>query len=79
MAELGVGAIMAVPLGRILIGPLTDRYGAPVTAGATLVTVPILVLCAWVFQPAVAERTTTGGWIGDEPAAAGGSVASSDD
>lgn len=31
VAELGIvasAAIVAVPLGRILIGPLTDRYGA---------------------------------------------------
>ncbi|XVH33687.1 MFS transporter (plasmid) [Haloferacaceae archaeon DSL9] len=42
VAELGLvasAAIVAVPLGRILIGLLTDRYGAPVTAGITLVTV----------------------------------------
>ncbi len=42
VAQLGIvasAAIVAVPLGRIIIGPLTDRYGAPVTAGFTLVTV----------------------------------------
>ncbi|MCU4971901.1 MFS transporter [Halobacteria archaeon AArc-m2/3/4] len=44
VAQLGIvasAAIVAVPIGRILIGPLTDRYGAPVTAGFTLVTVGI--------------------------------------
>lgn len=42
VAQLGVvasAAIIAVPLGRILIGPLTDRYGANVTGGITLVVV----------------------------------------
>jgi len=40
--QLGIvasAAIVAVPLGRIVIGPLTDRYGANVTGGVTLVTV----------------------------------------
>ena len=32
-------AIVAVPLGRIVIGPLTDRFGANVTGGVTLVVV----------------------------------------
>jgi len=32
-------AIVAVPVGRLIIGPLTDRYGAPVTASWTLVVV----------------------------------------
>lgn len=32
-------AVVAVPLGRIVIGPLTDRFGANVTGGVTLVTV----------------------------------------
>ncbi|WP_409338661.1 MFS transporter [Halalkalicoccus ordinarius] len=41
--------------------------------------IPILALCAWVFQPHVAERATTDGWIVDEPAAGGGRVVSSDD
>ncbi|ELY40945.1 MFS transporter [Natronorubrum sulfidifaciens] len=42
VAQLGLvssAAVIAVPLGRILIGPLTDKYGAPVTASATLVIV----------------------------------------
>jgi MFS transporter, NNP family, nitrate/nitrite transporter len=42
IAQLGLvssAAVVAVPIGRILVGPLTDRYGAPVIAGATLVTV----------------------------------------
>ncbi|GAB7008298.1 MFS transporter [Halorubrum trueperi] len=42
VAQLGIvasAAVVAVPLGRILIGPLTDRYGANVTGGITLVTV----------------------------------------
>ncbi|MFP8953276.1 MFS transporter [Natrialbaceae archaeon A-arb3/5] len=39
VAQLGIvssAAVIAVPLGRIIIGPLTDKLGAPVTAGATL-------------------------------------------
>lgn len=42
VAELGIvssAAVIAVPLGRIVIGPLTDRFGAPVTAGCTMVVV----------------------------------------
>ncbi|KYH26899.1 putative 3-hydroxyphenylpropionic transporter MhpT [Halalkalicoccus paucihalophilus] len=42
VAELGIvssAAVIAVPLGRIVIGPLTDRFGAPVTAGCTMVLV----------------------------------------
>ncbi|ELY56352.1 MFS transporter [Natronococcus jeotgali] len=42
VAQLGLvssAAVIAVPAGRILIGPLTDRYGAPVTASATLLVV----------------------------------------
>jgi NNP family nitrate/nitrite transporter-like MFS transporter len=42
VAEIGVvasAAIVAVPLGRIVIGPLTDKYGAPVTACGTMVLV----------------------------------------
>ncbi|TYL36732.1 MFS transporter [Natronococcus pandeyae] len=44
IAQLGFvssAAVIAVPLGRILVGPLTDRYGAPVMAGLTLVIVGI--------------------------------------
>ena len=40
--QLGVvasAAVIAVPIGRIVIGPFTDKYGAPVTASITLVTV----------------------------------------
>ncbi len=42
VANLGIvasAAIVAVPLGRIVIGPLTDRFGAHVTGSATLLTV----------------------------------------
>ncbi|SEW28120.1 MFS transporter [Natrinema salifodinae] len=42
MAQLGIvssAAVIAVPLGRILVGPLTDRFGAPVTAGGTMILV----------------------------------------
>jgi NNP family nitrate/nitrite transporter-like MFS transporter len=42
VADLGIvasAAIIAVPLGRIVIGPLTDRYGANVTASATMLVV----------------------------------------
>lgn len=44
VAQLGLvssAAVIAVPLGRIFIGPLTDKYGAPVTAGWTLVVVGV--------------------------------------
>ncbi|NGM68820.1 NarK/NasA family nitrate transporter [Natronolimnobius sp. AArcel1] len=44
VAQLGVvssAAVIAVPLGRIVIGPITDKFGAPLTAGVTLVTVGI--------------------------------------
>ena len=40
--QLGIvasAAIVAVPLGRIVIGPLTDKFGADVTGGVTLVVV----------------------------------------
>lgn len=42
VAQLGIvssAAVIAVPLGRIIVGPLTDRYGAPVTAGGTMLLV----------------------------------------
>ncbi|WP_049895379.1 MFS transporter [Halopiger xanaduensis] len=42
VAQLGIvssAAVIAVPLGRIVIGPLTDKWGAPVTAGGTMVVV----------------------------------------
>ncbi|MFC6720478.1 MFS transporter [Halobacteriaceae archaeon SHR40] len=42
VSELGIvasAAIVAVPLGRIVIGPLTDKYGAPVTAFGTMMIV----------------------------------------
>ncbi len=44
VAQLGVvssAAVVAVPLGRILVGPFTDRFGAPMIAGITLVVVGI--------------------------------------
>ncbi len=44
VAEIGVVAsiaIIAVPIGRILIGPITDRYGAPLVGGAVLVVVGV--------------------------------------
>ncbi|MFC4987120.1 MULTISPECIES: MFS transporter [Saliphagus] len=47
VAELGIvssAAVIAVPLGRIVIGPLTDKFGAPVTAGATMVTVGVFCI-----------------------------------
>ncbi len=49
VAQLGLVAsatIVAVPVGRITIGPLTDRYGAPVTAGITLVVVGIFSIAS---------------------------------
>ncbi|WP_126664209.1 MFS transporter [Haloterrigena salifodinae] len=42
VAQLGVvssAAVIAVPLGRIVVGPLTDKYGAPITAGSTMLLV----------------------------------------
>ncbi|MFW6320584.1 MAG: MFS transporter [Halohasta sp.] len=42
VADLGIvasAAILAVPLGRIIVGPLTDRFGADVTASATMLLV----------------------------------------
>lgn len=47
VAELGVvasAAVVAVPLGRIIVGPLTDRYGADVIGGATLILVGIFAI-----------------------------------
>ncbi len=42
VAQLGIvasAAIVAVPLGRIIVGPLTDRFGADVTGAGTLILV----------------------------------------
>ncbi|WP_436346149.1 MFS transporter [Natronorubrum sp. FCH18a] len=53
VAQLGLvssAAVVAVPLGRILIGPLTDTFGAPVTAGFTLVIVGIFSIIS-AFAP----------------------------
>jgi NNP family nitrate/nitrite transporter-like MFS transporter len=47
VAQLGVvasAAIIAVPLGRIVVGPMTDRFGADVTGGFTLVLVGIFAV-----------------------------------
>ncbi|WP_323172645.1 MFS transporter [Natrialba sp. PRR66] len=44
VTELGIvssAAVVAVPAGRLLIGPLTDRFGAPITASVTLVIVGV--------------------------------------
>ncbi|GAB7019141.1 MFS transporter [Halostagnicola bangensis] len=44
VAQIGIvssAAVIAVPLGRILVGPFTDRFGAPMIAGITLVVVGI--------------------------------------
>ncbi|WP_418285197.1 MFS transporter [Halorubrum sp. DTA46] len=52
-------AIVAVPLGRIVIGPLTDRFGADVTGGVTLVTVgafAILSAFAQTYEVFTASR-----------------------
>jgi len=49
VAELGIvasAAIIAVPLGRIVIGPLTDKYGAPVTAFWTMLIVGIAAIAS---------------------------------
>lgn len=47
VAELGIvasAAIIAVPLGRMVIGPLTDKYGAPVTAFWTMLIVGLAAI-----------------------------------
>lgn len=60
--QLGIvasAAIVAVPLGRIFIGPLTDRFGANVTGGVTLVTVgtfAILSAFAQTYEVFTASR-----------------------
>ncbi len=49
VADLGIvasAAIIAVPLGRIVIGPLTDKYGAPVTAFWTMLIVGIAAMAS---------------------------------
>jgi len=62
VADLGIvasAAIIAVPLGRIIIGPLTDRFGAPVTACATMVVVgsfAILSAFAGTYEVFIAAR-----------------------
>ncbi|WP_137291258.1 MFS transporter [Natronorubrum halophilum] len=53
VTQLGLvssAAVIAVPLGRIIIGPLTDKFGAPVTAGFTLVIVGIFSIIS-AFAP----------------------------
>ncbi|SEH17405.1 MFS transporter, NNP family, nitrate/nitrite transporter [Natronorubrum sediminis] len=53
VAQLGLvssAAVVAVPLGRIVIGPVTDKLGAPVTAGVTLVVVGIFSILS-AFAP----------------------------
>ncbi|APX97488.1 MFS transporter [Natronorubrum daqingense] len=53
VAQLGLvssAAVVAVPLGRIVIGPITDKLGAPVTAGVTLVVVGIFSILS-AFAP----------------------------
>ena len=47
VADLGIvasTAIIAVPLGRIIIGPLTDKVGAHVTASATMLLVGLFAI-----------------------------------
>ncbi|WP_336327414.1 MFS transporter [Halovenus sp. HT40] len=49
VAELGIvasAAIIAVPLGRIVIGPLTDKYGAPTTVFWTMVVVGLAAIAS---------------------------------
>lgn len=72
----GIGAVGGVvyPL-AFSTTHLPNLHTGYAVVDATMV--PILVLCAWVFQPAVTERATTGGWLADEPD--GGSVVSGDD
>ena len=60
--QLGIvasAAVVAVPLGRIVIGPLTDRFGADVTGGATLIVVgafAILSAFATTYEVFTASR-----------------------
>jgi len=62
VSELGIvasAAIVAVPLGRIVIGPLTDRYGAPVTAFGTMMIVggaAIVSAFAQTYEVFIASR-----------------------
>ena len=62
VAQLGIvasAAIVAVPLGRIVIGPLTDKFGADVTGGATLIVVgafAILSAFAQTYEVFTASR-----------------------
>jgi len=49
VADLGIvasAAIIAVPLGRIVIGPLTDKYGAPTTVLGTMSLVGIAAIAS---------------------------------
>jgi NNP family nitrate/nitrite transporter-like MFS transporter len=49
VAELGIvasAAIIAVPLGRIIIGPLTDKYGAPTTVFWTMSVVGVAAIAS---------------------------------
>ncbi len=49
VSDLGIvasAAIIAVPLGRIVVGPLTDKYGAPVTAFWTMLIVGIAAMAS---------------------------------
>ena len=60
--DLGIvasAAIVAVPLGRIVVGPLTDRYGAPVVACVTMCTVGVFAVVsafAWSYEVFIASR-----------------------
>jgi NNP family nitrate/nitrite transporter-like MFS transporter len=49
VAELGIvasTAIIAVPLGRIIVGPLTDKYGGPATAFWVMLIVGIAAIAS---------------------------------
>ncbi|ELY65928.1 nitrate/nitrite transporter [Natrinema versiforme JCM 10478] len=58
----GVGTVGGIVYPLVYAAPLMPSLhtGYSVVA-ATMV--PIVLLCAWVFQPHIAERATTGGWI----------------
>ncbi|MEM4780658.1 MAG: MFS transporter, partial [Halalkalicoccus sp.] len=62
----GVGTVGGVVYPLAFASPLLPNLhvGYAVVA-ATMI--PILVLCAWVFQPTVAERATTDGWVVEKP------------
>ncbi|QCS41006.1 MFS transporter [Natrinema versiforme] len=58
----GVGTVGGIVYPLVYAAPLMPSLhtGYSVVAATML---PIVLLCAWVFQPHVAERATSGGWL----------------